>query len=416
MPSCVFSKYIHFNLTIAPKVNRYFCTVIPIIILKKGKEASLYRKHPWVFSGAIATDCTSLEDGQLVKVNSWNGKFLALGHFQHGSIAVRVISFCEVDLNQEFWNTRIADMVELRKKLGLLSETNSIFRICHGEGDELPGLVIDYYTGVAVIQCHSIGMIQHLDEITEALRFSLGENLLAVYHKSAETLPKRHAITDGYLYGEVPTPHYAKEDGITYAIDWINGQKTGFFVDQRDNRTMVGKLSQGKKVLNAFCYSGGFSLQALKNNASIVYSLDSSQKAIALVEQNVQLNAMEDRHISVAADAMEFMKELPEEFDIIILDPPAFAKHLDKKHKAVQGYKRLNAHALRQIKPGGILITFSCSQIIDKSLFNHTIISAAIESNRKVKILYQLHQPADHPIGAFHPEGEYLKGLVVYVE
>jgi 23S rRNA (cytosine1962-C5)-methyltransferase len=214
----------------------------------------------------------------------------------------------------------------------------------------------------------------------------------------------------------VPTPHYAKEDGISYAIDWINGQKTGFFIDQRDNRTMVGKLSQGKKVLNAFCYSGGFSLQALKNNASVVYSLDSSQKAIALVEQNVQLNGMEDRHISVVADAMEFMKELPEEFDIIILDPPAFAKHLDKKHKAVQGYKRLNAHALRQIKSGGILITFSCSQVIDKSLFNHTIISAAIESNRKVKILYQLHQPADHPIGAFHPEGEYLKGLVVYVE
>ncbi|MFM7594788.1 MAG: class I SAM-dependent rRNA methyltransferase [Flavobacteriales bacterium] len=390
--------------------------MISVITLKKGKEASLYRKHPWVFSGAIATDCTSLEDGQLVTVQGWNGVFLAKGHFQHGSISVRIISFQDQVFNQEFWNDRISGMIQLRKKLGLLSETNSIFRICHGEGDELPGLVIDYYTGVAVIQCHSIGMVQHLNEITEALKQSLGTDLLAVYHKSSETLPKRYAITDGYLYGEVPTPHYAKEDGITYAIDWINGQKTGFFIDQRDNRSMVGRLSHGKKVLNAFCYSGGFSLQALKNEATVVYSLDSSQKAIALVEENVHLNGFKDRHISVAADAMEFMKALPEEFDIIILDPPAFAKHLDKKHKAVQGYKRLNAHALRQIKSGGILITFSCSQVIDKALFNHTIIAAAIESNRNVKILYQLHQPADHPIGAFHPEGEYLKGLVVYVE
>jgi len=390
--------------------------VIPIITLKKGKEASLFRKHPWVFSGAIATNCERLEDGQLVSVHRWNGDFLAIGHFQHGSISIRIISFNEVPINQEFWNVRISTMIELRKKLGLLTETNSIFRICHGEGDEVPGLVIDYYTGVAVIQCHSIGMIQHLAAITTALTLSLGDELKAVYHKSSDTLPKRHAITDGYLYGEAPTPHYAIEDGITYAIDWINGQKTGFFIDQRDNRTLLGKMSQGKKVLNAFCYSGGFSLQALKNEARIVYSLDSSNKAITLVEENVQLNGFKDRHISVVADAMEFMKELPEEFDIIILDPPAFAKHLDKKHKAVQGYKRLNANALRQIKPGGILVTFSCSQVVDKSLFNHTIISAAIESNRKVKILYQLHQPADHPIGAFHPEGEYLKGLVVYVE
>ncbi len=416
MPSCVFSKYIHFNHNKAPEVNRYFCTVIEIITLKKGKEASLLRKHPWVFSGAIASNCEAFEDGALVSVHGWNGAFLAKGHFQHGSIAIRILSFSNEELDQAFWNLRLKGMIELRKNLGLLSHTNSIFRICHGEGDELPGLIIDYYTGVAVIQCHSIGMIQHLKEITDALIINLGEALSAVYHKSSETLPKRHAVRDEYLYGQATTPHRAMEDGITYAIDWVQGQKTGFFIDQRDNRTLLGKLSKGKKVLNAFCYSGGFSLQALKHDATLVYSLDSSQKAIALVAENVAINGFQDRHVSVVADAMDFMKDLPEAFDIIILDPPAFAKHLDKKHKAVQGYKRLNAHALRQIKPGGMLVTFSCSQVIDKALFNHTIISAAIESNRKVKILYQLHQPADHPIGAFHPEGEYLKGLVVYVE
>lgn len=385
------------------------------IILKKGKESSLLRKHPWVFSGAIATDFSSFLDGECTRVYSKDGAYLGTGHFQHGSIAVRILTFEEESLDQGFWNRRIQRMVQLRTTLGLL-DIQGICRLCHGEGDELPGLILDYYAGVVVLQCHSVGMLNHLTEITKALSTSLGKQFKALYHKSSDTLPKRLDIKDEYLYGDCPTPHIAREEGINYAIDWISGQKTGFFIDQRDNRSLLGKMSKGKTVLNAFCYSGGFSLQALKNDAKLVYSLDSSPKAIGLTERNLELNQFKDRHVSVTADAMEFLKSLPEPFDIIVLDPPAFAKHLDKKHKAVQGYKRLNAHALRQIKPGGILFTFSCSQVIDKELFQHTIISAAIESGRKVKILHQLHQPADHPIGAFHPEGEYLKGLVLYVE
>ena len=390
--------------------------MINTIKLRKGKDSSVLRRHPWVFSGALMTDCSGFEDGDLVEIQNFQGQFLAFGHFQHGSIAIRILSFLNETIDQAFWNQRISAMLELRGKLNLNRKDNTIFRICHGEGDDIPGLIIDYYTGVAVIQCHSIGLVNHLPEITEALKKGLGKQLIGVYNKSSDTLPKRYAIQDGYLFGNIPTPHMSVEDGITYAIDWINGQKTGFFIDQRDNRALLGKLSKGKKVLNAFCYSGGFSLQALRHGASMVYSLDSSQKAISLAERNVEINGYNEKHISVVDDAMEFMKNLPEDFDIIVLDPPAFAKHQDKKHKAIQGYKRLNAHAIRQIKPGGILMTFSCSQVIDKFLFNHTIISAAIESKRKVKILYQLHQPADHPVGAFHPEGEYLKGLVVYVE
>lgn len=385
------------------------------IILKKGKESSLLRRHPWVFSGAIATDFSLITDGACVRVMTSTGKYLGTGHFQHGSIAVRMLTFEEEELNQTFWNQRVKRMVNLRETLGLLNP-EGICRLCHGEGDELPGLILDYYNGVVVMQCHSVGMLNHLTEITNALKTSLGKRFKALYHKSSDTLPRRQDVQDEYLYGDCPTPHVAHEEGIKYAIDWISGQKTGFFIDQRDNRSLLGKMSKGKTVLNAFCYSGGFSLQALKNEAKLVYSLDSSPKAIALTERNLELNALNDRHVSVIADAMEFLKELPEPFDIIVLDPPAFAKHLDKKHKAVQGYKRLNAHALRQIKPGGILFTFSCSQVINKDLFQHTIVAASIESGRKVKILHQLHQPADHPIGAFHPEGEYLKGLVLYVE
>jgi len=385
------------------------------IILKKGKESSVLRRHPWVFSGAIATDFSLITDGTCVRVMSSTGKYLGTGHFQHGSIAVRMLTFEEEELNQKFWNQRVKRMVNLRETLGLLS-SEGICRLCHGEGDELPGLILDYYNGVVVMQCHSVGMLNHLTEITNALKTALGKRFKALYHKSSDTLPRRRDVQDEYLYGDCPTPHIAHEEGIKYANDWISGQKTGFFIDQRDNRSLLGKMSKGKTVLNAFCYSGGFSLQALKNEAKLVYSLDSSPKAIALTERNLELNALNERHVSVIADAMEFLKELPEPFDIIVLDPPAFAKHLDKKHKAVQGYKRLNAHALRQIKPGGILFTFSCSQVINKDLFQHTIVAASIESGRKVKILHQLHQPADHPIGAFHPEGEYLKGLVLYVE
>ena len=387
----------------------------PIIKLKKGKESSLIRKHPWVFSGAISTDCKDLNDGEIVLVQGHSGSCLGIGHFQHGSISVRMLTFKEERLDQSFWDQRLAHMVQIRKKLNLIT-ASSICRLCHGEGDELPGLILDYYAGVVVLQCHSIGMTQHLEAIKTALQNALGEAFIALYDKSSETLPKRETHQDGYVFGSCATPHVAIEDGVQYAIDWETGQKTGFFIDQRDNRALLGKMAQGKTVLNAFCYSGGFSLQALKNNAKLVYSLDSSAKAIALTERNLELNAFHHNHVSVVADAMDFLKELPEPFDIIVLDPPAFAKSIDKKHRAVQGYKRLNAHALRQIKPGGILFTFSCSQVVDKALFQHTLISAAIESKRNVKILYQLHQPADHPIGAFHPEGEYLKGLVLYVE
>jgi 23S rRNA (cytosine1962-C5)-methyltransferase len=259
-------------------------------------------------------------------------------------------------------------------------------------------------------------MTQHLEAISLALQQVLTSDLIAVYNKSSETLPKRKDEQDGYVFGDCTVPHYAKENGITYAIDWINGQKTGFFIDQRENRRLLGLLSQGKKVLNTFCYSGGFSLQALVQGATVVSSLDSSKKAIALTEENIALNQFEGEHHAILADAMDYMKELPIDYDIIVLDPPAFAKHRDKKHQAIQGYKRLNAHAIRQIKSGGMLMTFSCSQVIDKVLFTNTVISAAIEAKRNVRILHQLHQPADHPINAFHPEGEYLKGLILYVE
>lgn len=393
-----------------------FVTMYPEIQLKKGKEFSLERQHPWIFSGAISTDCSGLTDGDLVTVTGPKKEFLALGHYQHASIAVRILSFQPIPIDAEFWLKKIENAIQLRRKLGLFSDSNEICRLCHGEGDNLPGLVIDYYAKVAVIQCHSIGMTQHLEEISIALQKVLQEDLIAVYNKSSETLPKRTIEVDGYIYGACPVPHHAKENGITYAIDWINGQKTGFFIDQRENRKLLGLLSRGKKVLNTFCYSGGFSLQALVEGATVVSSLDSSRKAIALTEENIALNQFQGEHHAILADAMEYMKALPIDYDIIVLDPPAFAKHRDKKHQAIQGYKRLNAHAIRQIKSGGMLMTFSCSQVIDKVLFTNTVISAAIEAKRNVRILHQLHQPADHPINAFHPEGEYLKGLILYVE
>ncbi|MFM7566394.1 MAG: class I SAM-dependent rRNA methyltransferase [Flavobacteriales bacterium] len=386
------------------------------IYLKKGKDASIRRKHPWIFSGAIGSDTSKIDDGSLVRVCTSNREAIAVGHFQHGSISVRILRFDDQAIDLSFWKLSIQSAWKMRLGLGLLSAKNNIFRLIHGEGDHLPGLVIDYYGGVCVIQCHSIGMLQSLTEIASALKEVLGHDLKAIYHKSKGSLPRNVVTQDGYLWGMEETPFQAIENNICYTIDWVLGQKTGFFIDQRENRKLLGQLSTGKKVLNAFCYSGGFSLEALINGASDVYSLDSSEKAIALTEANLALNTFKGKHVSVVADAMEYLKALPEPFDIIVLDPPAFAKHLDKKHKAVQGYKRLNAHALRQIKPGGILFTFSCSQVIDKALFTHTIIAASIESGRQVRILYQMHQPLDHPISAYHPEGEYLKGLVLYVE
>jgi 23S rRNA (cytosine1962-C5)-methyltransferase len=388
----------------------------PILHIRKGKEQSLMRRHPWVFSGAIESSTESLKDGDLVCLMTRKDQFLGIGHFQHATISVRILSFDYEEIDQAFFDRKIQKAVDSRLNIGLLTKQNNIFRVCHGEGDELPGLVIDFYNGVAVIQCHSIGMYFSVELIAQALKKAFGKKLTAVYSKSTDTLPKRTDVTDAYLFGSCETPHVALENGVKYNIDWITGQKTGFFIDQRVNRRILGEYSKGKKVLNTFCYSGGFSLQALNHGASLVHSLDSSKKAIALTDDNIILNNYSEKHLSICADAMDYMKDLQEDYDIIVLDPPAFAKHREKRHQAIQGYKRLNAHAIRQIKPGGIIFTFSCSQVIDKALFTNTIIAAAIESGRNVRILEQVHQPADHPIHAFHPEGEYLKGLIIQVD
>lgn len=385
------------------------------IQIHKNKLRSIQRKHPWIFSGAIATNVDDIENGDLVSVYDNRNNFLARGHFQHATISVRILSFKDVPIDQSFFNERILNAVEVRRKQNLFRPDNSICRLVHGEGDQLPGLIVDFYNGAAVIQCHSIGMYKCLELISESLKNTLKDELTAVYSKSSDTL-KDDTIENEYIFGTIETPHTAIENGVKLNIDWVDGQKTGFFIDQRENRLLLAKYAKGKKVLNTFCYSGGFGLLALKNDAALVHSLDSSKKAIALTDENIELNNFENNHKSIVADAMEYMKELNEDYDIIILDPPAFAKHRNKRHKAIQGYKRLNAHTIRQIKPGGIIFTFSCSQVVDKPLFTNTIIAAAIESGRNVRILEQLHQPADHPINAFHPEGEYLKGLVIQVD
>jgi 23S rRNA (cytosine1962-C5)-methyltransferase len=383
--------------------------------LLPAKIHTIERKHPWIFSGALKNLSKDMEDGALIDVLDKQGNFLARGHFNNGSIAVRVLTFKDENLDQEFYNKRISDAVELRKKLNLFREDNSICRLIHGEGDDLPGLIVDYYNGVAVIQCHSVGMFLQVEFIAEALKHALGDTLKAIYHKSKETLPSRIETVDSYLFGSLETPHLALENGVKYKIDWISGQKTGFFIDQRENRALLAKYAADKKILNTFCYSGGFSLASLAKGAKEVHSLDSSKKAIELTDANIELNDFSEKHTSVLADAMQHIRFMGEDYDIIVLDPPAFAKHRDKRHQAIQGYKRLNSMAMQHIRSGGLLMTYSCSQVVDKYLFNNTIIAAAIESGRKVKILEQLHQPADHPINAYHPEGEYLKGLLLQV-
>ena len=388
----------------------------PLLTIAKGKEHSIQRKHPWVFSGALASDTSELQDGDLVCLTTKKQQILGIGHYQHATIAVRMLSFDFETIDQSFYERRLANAYQLRLRIGLLHKKNNIFRLCHGEGDQLPGLIIDFYNGVAVIQCHSYGMYKQVELIASALQVVIGKDLKAIYHKSSDTLPKREEITDSYLFGTVALPHLALENGVKYNIDWVNGQKTGFFIDQRENRALLGKYAKGKKVLNTFCYSGGFSLQALQHGATVVHSLDSSKKAIALTAANVILNSYEDRHASIVDDAMDYMKNLAEDYDIIVLDPPAFAKHINAKHNAVQGYKRLNCEAIKMIKPGGIIFTFSCSQVVDRQLFERTIMSAAIQAGRNVRIMHHLSQPADHAPSAFHPEGEYLKGLVLFVE
>ena len=385
------------------------------IVLKKGKENFLDRKHPWIFSGALSTNTAEIEDGELIELTDFKGDFCAIGFFQPGSIAVRILSFESRPIDQAFWDERIKKAVSLRRELGLISKENNICRLVHGEGDQLTGLIIDFYNGIAILQAHAVGMYNHRNEISSSLQKVLGTHLTAIYSKSKDTLPERTNAIDGYLFGDCETPHIANENGHSFSIDWTSGQKTGFFIDQRENRALLGNFSKGKKVLNTFCYSGGFSIYALANGAKEVHSIDSSAKAIELVDKNIELIEFKGTHKSIVADAVKYMNDLEEKFDVIVLDPPAFAKHKNKRHQAIKAYTRLNANAIRQINQGGTIFTFSCSQVVDPYQFEKAVINAAIKVGRTVQILYHLHQPADHPISAFHPEGEYLKGLILKV-
>ncbi len=388
------------------------------ITLRHGKEQSVKRLHPWIFSGAIQKMSGTPDEGDLVKVYSFEGEFLAIGHYQKSSIAVRILSFEEIEITQDFWNERIESAYNYRKQLGLVnnSETNC-YRLVHGEGDNLSGLVIDFYNGTAVIQCHSVGMYKNISYIVKALQKTMGEQLSAIYNKSESTLPFKAGIEnkDGLLWGEIKTEN-ALEYGNTFFIDWIQGQKTGFFIDQRENRRLVETYAKGKKVLNTFCYTGGFSVYALRGGAEKVVSVDCSARAIELTDKTIAMNFPDVAHSSVVSDTFKYLDNNKDEFDLIILDPPAFAKHGKVLNNALQGYKRLNMKAIEQIKKGGILFTFSCSQAVNKDEFRKSVFAAAANTKRKVRILHQLTQPADHPISIYHPEGEYLKGLVLQIE
>jgi 23S rRNA (cytosine1962-C5)-methyltransferase len=394
-------------------------TITGKVILKKGKEQSIQRFHPWIFSGAIQKMEGDLVDGCTVEVQDFKNKTLGFGHYQNGSIAVRMLSFDKQPPTAELWIQKFTAAYQVRVSAGIPSKTTQAFRLIHGEGDGLPGLIVDYYDGAAVMQAHSVGM--HVDRhvIAEALQHVLGEDLKVVYYKSQSTLPgkMRDVEQDGYLLGMGVVPHIVVEHSNKFFVDWEEGQKTGFFLDQRENRKLLGEFSREKKVLNTFCYTGGFSIYALNAGARLVHSVDASARAIALTEKNIELNGFNSNiHRCYAEDTFDFLKEREGEYDVIILDPPAFAKHRDARHQAVRGYQRLNAEAMRVIRPGGIIFTFSCSQVVDRQLFYDTVVAAAIQSGRTVKVLHHLTQPADHPVSIFHPEGEYLKGLVLYVD
>lgn len=389
------------------------------IILKRGKEESLKRLHPWVFSGAIDQWDDSIEEGDLVSVYTHDGKFVGNGHFQVGSISVRILSFDSEAIDEEFFSKRLNAAMKMRTALNLLREDNTSFRLVHGEGDFLPGLVVDIYGNTAVVQAHSPGMHFARNAIANALVNMPGSLVKNVYYKSETTLPYKAQLDaqNDYIIGEYDT-NIAIENGLKFHVDWLKGQKTGFFVDQRENRSLLEKYSQGRNVLNMFCYTGGFSFYAMRGNANLVHSVDSSSKAIQLTNDNVNLNFPGDnRHKAFAEDAFKFLSEMQKEaYDLIILDPPAFAKHKSALKNALIGYRKINAKAFEKIKNGGILFTFSCSQAVNKEQFRLAVFSAAAQSGRKVRILHQLTQPADHPINIYHPEGEYLKGLVLYVE
>ena len=390
------------------------------ICLKPQKEESLLRFHPWVFSGAVASVEGKPAEGDLVEVYGADKRFLGIGHYQIGSIVVRILSFTPTEINVSFWADRIRQAYWLRYSIGLTgTDTNDMYRLIHGEGDGLPGLVIDIYAHTAVIQAHSAGMHHARKEIADALRETLSSQVHRIYYKSEGTLPFKADLGEEneYLYGgEQKEPAIATENGLKFHVDWLKGQKTGFFIDQRDNRILLQQYAKNRTVLNMFCYTGSFSVYALRGGASLVHSVDSSAKAIVLTNGNVTLNFQEDmRHQTFTEDAFKFLENMDENYDLIVLDPPAFAKHKNVLRNALQGYRKLNALALKKIKPGGIIFTFSCSQIVSKNDFRLTVFSAAAQSGRAVRILHQLAQPADHPINIYHPEGEYLKGLVLQI-
>ncbi|PXX99224.1 RlmI/RlmK family 23S rRNA methyltransferase [Marinifilum breve] len=391
----------------------------PKVYLRKGKEHSVKRFHPWIFSGAVSKVDEGLQEGDLVSVYNDQNEFLAIGHISIGSIVVRILSFEEREINLDFWVEKIRSACEMRKAVDLYGrDNNNVFRLVHGEGDGLPGLIIDFYAGTAVIQCHSVGMYLHREEITEALQAVFGDDLVAVFDKSEGTIPFKSGIEpkNGYLFGETES-FTAIENGLKFNVDWLKGQKTGFFIDQRENRSLLEQYSKGRSVLNVFCYTGGFSFYAMRGGAELVHSVDSSSRAIDITKENVELNFPDDkRHEAFAEDAFKFLDQSSQKYDLIVLDPPAFAKHKKVLDNALKGYKRLNKKGFEQIKPGGILFTFSCSQAVSKEDFRKAVFVAAANAGRTVRVLHQLTQPADHPVNIYHPEGEYLKGLVLYVE
>lgn len=397
------------------------------VILKKGKESSILRFHPWIFSGAIERVDDGVEEGDIVRVVGHDRKFLAVGHYQIGSIAVRILSFDDITIDADFWRTRLKKAYEVRKSIGVIRngsselitpEVNTTYRLVHGEGDNLPGLIIDIYGDTAVMQAHSVGMHVCRQAVAEALVDVMGDNLHAIYYKSETTLPFKANLgqENGFIYGSTEN-NIAIENGLKFNIDWLKGQKTGFFVDQRENRALLEHYAHGRSVLNMFCYTGGFSVYALRGGARLVHSVDSSAKAIELTRANVDLNFPGDsRHEAYAEDAFKYLDEHDDTYDLIVLDPPAFAKHRKALRNGLRGYTRLNVKGLQKIRHGGILFTFSCSQVVTKDNFREAVFTAAAQTGRRVRILHQLHQPADHPINIYHPEGEYLKGLVLYVE
>lgn len=390
------------------------------VYLKPGKEESLKRFHPWVFSGAIARVEGEPEEGEVVDVYTSKKEFIACGHFQIGSIAVRVLSFDQVEINAQFWRQKLQVAKDLRCAFGLIGNPkNNTYRLVHGEGDNLPGLIIDVYDHTAVMQAHSAGMHVYRMEIADALSEVMGDIIQNIYYKSETTLPFKAdllATENGFIKGGSPE-NVAMENGLKFHVDWLKGQKTGFFVDQRENRSLLERYAKGRNVLNMFCYTGGFSFYAMRGGANLVHSVDSSAKAIDLTNDNVELNFPGDtRHKAYAEDAFKYLDRMGDRYDLIILDPPAFAKHRDALRNALRGYTKLNAKAFEKIRPGGILFTFSCSQVVSKENFRNAVFTAAAQSGRSVRILHQLTQPGDHPVNIYHPEGEYLKGLVLYVE